>query len=661
MALLSPGVESKETSISSTIVRSSTGRAALVGKFAWGPAYEIRQVTNEVELTDMFGKPDNDTASYVMSGINFLQYGNDLRVVRVIDEAKSKNATPIFEAISVTITGGSGYQAGDSITVTYNGDQIETTGKVTAVNGDGKITEVFIPSGKIIEKAKQVGDYPALSSGQWSLEISSTSGGSTGSLSSMKLQAESGVVFPNTDRGDDVLTGSTVQELFKKYNMPVISAAYPGEMGSTIEVEIVSKKAFDAATPQTIYPYGGERPSTAASVMQFGPQTDDQYCFIVRRDGIIYESVVLSTKFGDRDVYGNNIYMDDYFTNGSSNLIYAVSQGFPTGFSGILQFGGGVSSSSTVTAGQFNQGWDMFSDPEAIQIPLMIAGAVAVESDEISATVQKHAISVGDMRMDTVVFCSPTKSLVVNVPVATAVDKIIEWRRGVQLSNNQTAVENNLNVSSTYAFIDGNFKYQYDKYNDVKRWVPLSADIAGLCARTGAVSHPWMSPAGYNRGQILNCIKLAIEPRQGHRDRLYQEGINPVCGFSGGDGFILYGDKTATKVPTPFDRINVRSLFNMLKLNIGGMSKYRLFENNDNFTRTSFRMETSEYLKQIKSLGGLYDFRVVCDTTNNTPTVIDSNSFVAAFYLKPSKSINYISLSYVATATGTNFEEIIGA
>jgi phage tail sheath protein FI len=152
---------------------------------------------------------------------------------------------------------------------------------------------------------------------------------------------------------------------------------------------------------------------------------------------------------------------------------------------------------------------------------------------------------------------------------------------------------------------------------------------------------------------------LAIEPRQSQRDRLYQEAINPVTG-TGGDGFVLFGDKTATKVPTPFDRINVRRLFNMLKTNIGNASKYRLFEMNDNFTRSSFRMETSQYLSGIKSLGGVYEFRVVCDTTNNTPAVIDRNEFVASFYIKPARSINYITLNFVATATGADFDELIG-
>lgn len=169
-----------------------------------------------------------------------------------------------------------------------------------------------------------------------------------------------------------------------------------------------------------------------------------------------------------------------------------------------------------------------------------------------------------------------------------------------------------------------------------------------------------MSPAGYRRGQLRNTIKLAIEPKQSLRDTMYQVSINPVTGFAGGDGFVLFGDKMATQVPSPFDRINVRRLFNMLKKNIGDTSKYELFENNDAFTRQSFRMEVSQYLDNIRSLGGVYDFRVVCDTTNNTPQVIDSNEFVATIYIKAPRSINYITLNFVATSTGANFDELIG-
>lgn len=660
MALLSPGIESKETFVSSTIVRSATGRAAIVGKFVWGPANQVTQVTDETALVNQFGSPDNDTAAYFMSGANFLQYGNDLRVVRAIDPDNAKNATPLFNQIETTIeNGGQGYTTEDTIKIKYNSQEIETAGQITEVDSSGKITKIFIPTAKIIEHAKKIGGYPNTGDGSWTAEIQ-TSGGTSASITVGKIVTDSGVMLPNISEADDIITGTTVQEAFQKFDLPVIAAIYPGELGSTLEVEVVSYAAYRAGAEQTIYPYGGKRATQARAILPYGPMTEDQYCLIVRRDGIVQESVVLSTKKGDRDVYGNNIYMDDYFANGSSNFIFATAKGWPQGFSGILQLGGGNSSNTTVTAGHLNKAWDKFADRESLHVNLLIAGAVACESDAISATVQKYAAAIADERQDCLALISPTRSLLVNVPLETALTNIKNWRTGVNPLDLRSAVENNMNISTTYAFIDGNFKYQYDKYNDINRWVPLAGDIAGLCARTDNVAQPWMSPAGFIRGQILNVIKLAIEPKQSQRDELYQLAINPVCGFSGGDGFVLFGDKTATQVPSPFDRVNVRRLFNMLKKNIGDTSKYKLFENNDNFTRASFRMEVSQYLDGIRALGGCYDFRVVCDTSNNTPNVIDRNEFVATIYLKPPRSINYITLNFVATATGANFDELIG-
>lgn len=658
MALLSPGIELKETTVQSTVVRNATGRAALVGKFQWGPAFQVTQITNEVELVDLFGGPNNITADYFMSGMNFLQYGNDLRTVRVVNRDHAKNASPVAGNIESTIaTAGSNYAVGDVIQVKYNQTVVETAGRITKVDVDGKILAVFIPSDKIIAFAKSVNQYPNLGPA-WTAEILTTSSGVSGTITIGKIVTDSGILLTEAENSEEAITSLEFQASLKKYAMPGVVALYPGEIGSTLEVEIVSKAAYDAGTSKMldIYPNGGSRASVARAVFNYGPQSDDQYAIIVRRDGAIVENVVLSTKEGDKDVYGNNIYLDDYFAKGTSNYIYATSLNWPKGFAGIINLMGGISANDQVTAGDLMQGWDLFADREALHINLLIAGACAGEGDATASTVQKHVVSIADERQDCLAFISPPKGLLVNVPLTRAVDNLIDWRTG-----SGSFDTDNMNISTTYAAIDGNYKYQYDKYNDVNRWVPLAADMAGLCARTDDVSQPWMSPAGYNRGQILNVLKLAVEPRQTQRDRMYQEAINPVVGFAGGDGFVLYGDKTATKVPSPMDHINVRRLTNMLKKNIGDASKYKLFELNDNFTRASFRMETSQYLDGIRALGGIYEGRVVCDTTNNTPAVIDRNEFVASIYYKPARSINYIQLNFVATSTGADFDELIGA
>jgi len=207
--------------------------------------------------------------------------------------------------------------------------------------------------------------------------------------------------------------------------------------------------------------------------------------------------------------------------------------------------------------------------------------------------------------------------------------------------------------------MDSGWKYQYDKFNDVYRWVPLNADIAGLCVNTDSVRDPWFSPAGLNRGQIKNAVKLAWNPRRSHRDELYKNGINPVVTLPG-QGTVLFGDKTLQSKPSAFDRINVRRLFIVLEKAIATAAKYTLFEFNDEFTRAQFRNLVEPFLRDVQGRRGIYDFRVVCDNTNNTPEVIDRNEFVGDIYIKPARSINFITLNFVATRTGVDFDEIVG-
>lgn len=659
MALQSPGVETKESSVQSTVVRNSTGRAAIVGKFSWGPAYQIRQISNEVEMVNYFGIPDNMTADYFMNSVNFLQYGDDLRVVRVVDKEAAKNASAIFDQIKTTITAaGSNYSVNDQIRVKYNNAVVEENGYVSKVDSNGKIVAIVIPSTAIITRAKQIGTYPNISTG-WTTEIVSATSGVSASITIDGIENDSGITLLNLDIAKDTIQSTAFMALCAKYQIPAVVAIYPGELGSTVKVEIISRAAFNNGSDVYSYPSGSKIKNTGKSVLNYGPQNDNQYAFIVRRGGIVQESFIVSTVKDDKDIYGTNIYMDDFFANGGSQYVFATSMNWPAGFSGILEFGGGLSSNSTAGADELMSGWDLFSDRESLHVPLLIAGACAGESVSVMSTVQKHVISIGDERQDCTVFVSPPRSFLVNIPLAQAVENIVEWRNGFTQSGS-TPITDNMNVSSTYGFLDGNYKYQYDKYNDVNRWVPLAGDIAGLCVYTDSVAQPWMSPAGFNRGQIRNCIKLAIEPKTSHRDAMYQVQINPVTGFAGGSGFVLYGDKTLTKVPTPFDRINVRRLFNMLKKDLGDNAKYKLFENNDDFTRSSYRMDAGQYMSNVRALGGCYEYRVVCDTTNNTPSVIDRNEFVAAIYVKPPRSINFITLNFVATSTGADFDELIG-
>jgi phage tail sheath protein FI len=220
------------------------------------------------------------------------------------------------------------------------------------------------------------------------------------------------------------------------------------------------------------------------------------------------------------------------------------------------------------------------------------------------------------------------------------------------------AFRNNI-VSSSYAVIDSGYKYQYDKYNDVYRYIPMNGDVAGLCVRTDSERDPWFSPAGFNRGQVKNIIKLAYNPTKAERDLLYKAGINPVVTFPG-QGTVLFGDKTALTRSSAFDRINVRRLFIILEKAIATASKSMLFEFNDPFTRTQFVNMVEPFLRDIQGRRGIYDFKVVCDDSNNTAGVVDRGEFVGDIYIKPARAINFIQLNFVAVRSGVEFNEIVG-
>jgi hypothetical protein len=298
---------------------------------------------------------------------------------------------------------------------------------------------------------------------------------------------------------------------------------------------------------------------------------------------------------------------------------------------------GGVDGNASVSDGEFMTGYDTFKSGEDIDVSLILSGAA-------DATLAQYLIGIAEYRQDCVVFISPPQTTVVDNAGNEATD-IVTFR--------------NLLSSSSYAFMDCNWKYQYDKYYDIYRWVPLNGDVAGLCVRTDTQRDPWWSPAGYNRGLIQNVVRLAWNPRKAYRDLLYQNGVNAVMSEPG-QGTLLYGDKTLLSKPSAFDRINVRRLFIVLEKAISTAAKFTLFEFNDAFTQSQFVNMVEPYLADVQGRRGIYDYRVVCDSTNNTPDVVDSNSFVGDIYIKPARSINFIQLNFVAVRTGVDFSEIVG-
>jgi phage tail sheath protein FI len=292
----------------------------------------------------------------------------------------------------------------------------------------------------------------------------------------------------------------------------------------------------------------------------------------------------------------------------------------------------------TPTTGDINRAFDLFANADSIDVSLLMTGPTS------GSTVSNYVIGLAETRKDCLVFVSPQQSDVVNNS-GGEVAAITATRTGYN--------------SSSYAVMDSGYKYQYDKYNDTYRWIPLNGDIAGLSVRTDVERDPWFSPAGFNRGAIKNVVKLAWNPATADRDDLYKQGINPVVTFPG-EGTVLYGDKTMLSRPSAFDRINVRRLFIVLEKTIGKAARSTMFEFNDEFTRSQFVNLVEPFLREVQGRRGIYDFRVVCDTTNNTPEIIDSNQFVGDIYIKPARSINFIQLNFVAVRTGVSFQEVVG-
>jgi hypothetical protein len=441
-------------------------------------------------------------------------------------------------------------------------------------------------------------------------------------------------------------------------------ARYPGTLGNSLTVGVLDAGAtFNtwSVNSVNVASYFPGAPGTSAQASSAGAANDEIHVIVLDTNGAfsgvknqVLEVFPYLSKASDaKDPLGNSNYYKNYIFN-NSKYIYAMD---PVSYSTTsatwgtalannvsyatlatsttIQLGGGTD--VVPTDANLQTGYDLFANPDEVDISLIVTG-------DANATVQTYVRSIAETRKDCIAFISPPSSNVVN-QTGTETTKLATWAAGIS--------------ASTYVVADSGWKYMFDKYNNVYRWIPLNGDIAGLCVNTDNVRDPWFSPAGFNRGILKNVVKLAWNPTKAQRDTIYPLGINPVGTFPG-QGTVLFGDKTFTTKPSAFDRINVRRLFIVLEKAIAQASKYSLFEFNDEFTRSQFVALVTPFLRDIQGRRGIYDFRVVCDTTNNTPQVIDANQFVGDIYVKPARSINFIQLNFVAVRTGVNFSEIVG-
>lgn len=436
----------------------------------------------------------------------------------------------------------------------------------------------------------------------------------------------------------------------------VFAARYAGAIGNSLRVSMADAATFSTWAYSTLF---NSAPGTSNYASKQGGSFDEMHVIVIDEDGLfsgqqgtVLEKYSFVSKGSDsKDDSGNSNYykniiadrskyihwMDHPIANGATNWGTTVSNKTFANLSSnvTISLTGGVD--GTVATGNVIAAYDLFDSTEAVDISLVISGPA-------NESLADSLITMCEDRKDCIVFLSPEKTDVVNNPGSEVTD---------------TKTYRDTLTTSSYAVMDSNWKYQYDKYNDVYRWVPCNGDVAGLCARTDLERDPWFSPGGLNRGIIKNVIKLAYNPSKTNRDDLYVKGINPIVSFQG-EGTVLFGDKTLLVKPSAFDRINVRRLFIVLEKAIARAARFSLFEFNDQFTRAQFVSLVEPFLRDVQGRRGITDFRVVCDETNNTGEVIDRNEFIGDIYIKPARSINYIQLNFVAVRTGVAFEEIVG-
>ena len=455
------------------------------------------------------------------------------------------------------------------------------------------------------------------------------------------------------------------------------AAKYPGALGNSLKVSMADAETYAGWTYEAEF---DSAPGTSSYATSVNGSNDEIHVIIIDEDGLwtgtqgaILEKFAYVSKASDaKKTDGTNNYYKNVINSQSKYIWWmdhttsvttsvggagtsGVAWGTPAANVGFKDLSGVVSKSLaggvddlSATDGQLQAGFAIFANAEQYDVSLIPLG-------KVSETVADYVINnVAEVRLDCVAFVSP-QYIVGNASGGTDGDII----QGGAISDMVDAINEFRNElpSTSYAVLDSGCKYQYDRYNDKYRWIPLNGDIAGLCARTDYTNDPWWSPGGLNRGQVKNVVKLAVNPGKTERDNLYKNGVNPVVNFPG-QGTVLFGDKTLQSRPSAFDRINVRRLFIVLEKAIATAAKYQLFEFNDSFTRAQFKNLVEPFLRDVQGRRGVTDFRVVCDDTNNTGEIIDRNEFVADIYVKPNRSINFITLNFIAARSSVKFEEI---
>lgn len=686
---LSPGINVSEIDLTTVAPPVSTTVGAIAGAFNWGPVAERVLVTSENDLVAKFGRPSSNNPETFFTAANFLAYSNALYVSR------AANTSVVFSAIANS----SAFSANAAHTI-KNGDDYET--KVDSFNsaveyiarypgtlGNSLKISVCDSANAYSETLTlptdpYAGTNTSFNDANTKLTLAVGSQVATVRLAnSASVTGNSPVPFANNVAGlfnvGDIIEvgnssiGKQALKITAVGSVVVVNTAgtNTGHATFTLTLDAPLKLSTDISTQSVTryweyYTQVDAAPGASLFQTQSGntSASDEMHVVVVDEDGgftgnpgtvlEVYRGLSRATDSKLAD--GSTNYYKTVINDRSNYVWWASDRANAVSNTALnvesstnrapltVSFQGGVDNTETgVPFADVARAYDLFSNPEVVDLSLILTGSSRGGTN--GEQLGNYLIdNIAEIRKDCVVFVSPQKADVVNNVGAEATD-IVTFRNSLR--------------SSSFAVCDSGYKYQYDKYSDLYRWVPLNGDIAGLCVVTDATRDPWYSPAGTSRGQIRNSIKLAFNPNKAERDLLYKNSINPVI-TQPGVGPILFGDKTLLAKPSAFDRINVRRLFIVLEKAIANAAKSFLFEFNDEFTRTQFRNLVEPFLRDVQGRRGIYDYKVICDDTNNTAEVIDQNRFVGDIYVKPAKSINYIQLNFVAVRSGIEFSEIVG-
>ena len=668
--LSSPGVHVREIDLTGIIPSVATTVGAIAMPAQKGPSGSIVTIGSEQDLLSIFGKPNSSNFEWWFTAANFLQYSDQLKVVRPTSgHLNAGQASGVLvrdddhyldaywsETGDGQVTSNDWYARsagtwGNSIGVqicpsatAYSQDL--GTNNLTAAAESAGDTVVAVDDADSSGYAFNVGDLISFSSTTTGTAMTHLAGDEGNEYQVVSISSNDLTIRLAGDPNGaglqaDIPDNSFIRRRWGFYNLfdgaPGTSAwATENARGGNDEMHIV---VYDTTGDITGYDYDVAGQATNAVIERWGNVSKNPVAKNAQGGGNYYVDLIFR---GSEYIYwGDHLAAGTNWGTGTTTVYTAVNT------VDIATLTGGTDDYA-VSNGELKIAYDVFADTETIDINLVLSGPSSGVANT-AAGMDTHGTMITDLcelRKDCVGFISPYRAATVGV--SSSITQTANVLSGFDLL-----------PSSSYIVYDSGYKYMYDKYNDTYRYVPMNGDTAGLCANTDKVADPWYSPAGYNRGNVRGAIKLSYNPKNSERDQLYRSRVNPVTNFPG-QGVILFGDKTALSKPSAFDRINVRRLFLVLEKAIATASKYQLFEFNDEFTRAQFRNMVEPFLRDVQGRRGIFDFKVVCDSSNNTGEVIDRNEFIGDIYIKPARSINFITLNFIAVRTGVAFSEVGG-